>query len=75
MIALAVAVGIAIVVYFVFVIRLGAVSEEELKSMPKGTMLLQIARKCHILKVSAKEKQVQQKTYIAETEEDYWLDD
>lgn len=74
-IALAVAVGIAIVVYFVFVIRLGAVSEEELKSMPKGTMLLQIARKCHILKVSAKEKQVQQKTYIAETEEDYWLDD
>ena len=48
-VALGIAVCVAIPLYFVLVIRMGAVCETELRSMPKGTLLLKIAKKCHIL--------------------------
>lgn len=54
--ALAVSVCIAVVVYFVLVIRMGTVTEEELRSMPKGTLLLRIAKKFHILKEQTQEE-------------------
>ncbi|MBP3602874.1 MAG: polysaccharide biosynthesis protein [Lachnospiraceae bacterium] len=54
-VALAVAIGIAVPIYFVLVIRLGAVNEEELRSMPKGYMLIHLAKKMGILK-NKKEK-------------------
>ena len=44
------AVGVAVVVYFVLVIRMGAVNEAELKSFPKGAMLVHIAKKMHLLR-------------------------
>lgn len=69
-IALGLSVGIAVFVYFVLVIRMGAVTEDELKSMPKGTLLLRIAKKCHIIK-----KHQAAVSVIKETDEDFWLDD
>jgi len=47
---LAVAVLVAVCVYFVLILKLGAVDGEELSAMPKGKMLLKIARKCKLLK-------------------------
>ena len=44
------AIGIAAVVYFVLIIKLGVVNEEELKSFPKGAFLVHFAKKFHILK-------------------------
>ncbi len=46
--ALAIAVGMSI--YFILIIRWNAVSEEELRSMPKGYMLVSIAQKTGIMK-------------------------
>ncbi len=48
--SLGLAVFVGALLYFVLVIRWKAVSEEELKGMPKGHMLLAIARKLRILK-------------------------
>lgn len=47
---LAVAVLVAVCVYFVLILKLGAVDGEELSAMPKGQMLIKIARKCKLLK-------------------------
>lgn len=49
-ISLVIALGVAVVVYFVLVIRMGAVNEAELKSFPKGAMLVHIAKKMHLLR-------------------------
>ncbi len=43
------AVLVAVVVYFVALIKLRGVSEEELKDMPKGYLLVRLAKKCHLL--------------------------
>ncbi|MDO5294592.1 MAG: polysaccharide biosynthesis protein [bacterium] len=48
-IVLIIAVAIAIVVYFASIIKLGGVSEEELKRFPKGTKLVAIAYKMRLL--------------------------
>ena len=48
-VALAVAVVIAVLLYFVLVIRLGAVTAEELRSMPKGHLLLKAAKKMKLI--------------------------
>lgn len=64
--ALAVAVVVAVFVYFVLVIRMGAVTEDELRSMPKGHLILKIAKKMKLMK---------ERDTIFETDEDYWLDD
>lgn len=39
----------AVMVYFILVIKLGAINESELKSMPKGHMLLKISKKLHLI--------------------------
>ena len=48
--ALGIAVAVAVPVYFVLVIMLRAVTEEELKSMPKGYLLIKMGRKMRLLK-------------------------
>lgn len=49
-VALIAAIGVAAVVYFVLIIELGAVNEEELKTLPKGYMMVRVAKKLHLLK-------------------------
>lgn len=49
-ISLVIALGVAVLVYFVLVIRMGAVNEAELKAFPKGAMLVHIAKKMHLLR-------------------------
>ena len=49
-ISLMIAMGIAAVVYFILIMKLGVVNESELKSFPKGAMLVHIAKKMHLLK-------------------------
>lgn len=61
--ALFISVVVAVIVYFVFVIRMGAMTEDELSGMPKGKMLVRIAKKLHLMK---------EVPDIAD--EDYWLD-
>lgn len=48
-VALAAAIVVAVAVYFVVLIKIGGVTEKELKAMPKGTMLVRIAKKLHLL--------------------------
>ena len=47
---LAVAVIVAVLVYFVLIIMLRAVTQEELKSMPKGHLLIKMGRKMRLLR-------------------------
>lgn len=49
LIALAFAVGIGGLMYFVLVIKLKAVKESDLKSLPKGTLFIKTARKMRLL--------------------------
>lgn len=53
--ALAVAVLVGAAVYFILIIRFDAVTEEEMQSMPKGYLLLKLAKKTGIMKKSSKE--------------------
>lgn len=46
---LAAALVIAVLIYFILVIKLGVVSKKELQSMPKGTVLLRIAGRLHLI--------------------------
>ncbi|MCI8737256.1 MAG: polysaccharide biosynthesis protein [Lachnospiraceae bacterium] len=50
LVALAVAVIVAVLVYFVLIIMLRAVTQEELKSMPKGHLLIKMGRKMRLLR-------------------------
>ncbi len=54
--ALSVAIMAGAIVYFVLVIHFKAVSEEELRGMPKGHMMIGIAKKIGILKEDTKKK-------------------
>ncbi len=47
---LIIAIAVAAVVYFVLILLFGAVGEEELLTFPKGTFLVRVARKCHLLR-------------------------
>lgn len=49
-IVLLIAIGIGAMVYFAMILLTGGVTEKELKSFPKGTMLVHFARKLHLLK-------------------------
>lgn len=42
-------IGVAVISYFILIIKLGGIEEEEMQSLPKGDMLIKIARKCKIL--------------------------
>ena len=48
-IALIPAIGIAAIVYFVALILMGGVSEDELRTIPKGYMLVKLAKKVHLM--------------------------
>lgn len=48
-IALVPAVAFGVIVYFVVLLSLKALSEEELKDLPKGHVLVKIAKKCKLL--------------------------
>ena len=41
---------VAVTVYFSLVILFKGVTEEELRSMPKGHLLVRVARKCHLMR-------------------------
>ena len=43
------AIAVAVTVYFVLVILFKGVTEEELRAMPKGHLLVKVARKCRLL--------------------------
>lgn len=44
------AIVVAMAVYFVFVILFRAVTEEELRAMPKGHLLVKVAKKCRLMR-------------------------
>lgn len=48
-ISLVIAIGVAAILYFVLIIKLGAVDETELKAFPKGALLVSAAKKLHLL--------------------------
>ncbi len=48
-ICLAVALVMAVAVYFVLVIKMGAVSRENLLGLPKGALIVRVAQKCRLL--------------------------
>lgn len=50
LVALTVAVVLAAAVYFIMILLLGAVTEDEMKMLPKGYLLVKIARKTRLLR-------------------------
>lgn len=44
------AIVLAVVVYFALIILFRGVTEEELRAMPKGHLLVRVARKCHLMR-------------------------
>ena len=49
-VSLIVAILIAIIVYALLIIRIGGYSEEELLDLPKGALIVKIAKKIHLMK-------------------------
>ena len=49
-VALAAAILLAVVVYFAAVMALGGVEEKDLLHLPKGHMLVQLGKKCYLLR-------------------------
>lgn len=49
-VVLLIAIGIGAVIYFAMILLMGGVTEKELKSFPKGTMMVHFAKKLHLLK-------------------------
>ncbi len=47
--ALAAAIFVAVILYFALVMKTGALSEEDLKHIPKGGMIVRMAKKLHLL--------------------------
>ena len=82
--ALFVSVVVAVIVYFVLVIRMGAMTEDELSGMPKGKMLVRIAKKLHLMKETRDgydgfnemddSDNFDRKKVPDIADEDYWLD-
>ncbi len=48
-VALIPAIGIAVLLYFILIIKTGGLSEEELANLPKGGMIVRMAKKLHLL--------------------------
>ena len=46
------AIGVAVVVYLISLLKLGGLTEDELVEMPKGTTLLRLFKKLHLMKVT-----------------------
>ena len=49
LIALLPSIFVAVMIYFTLVIKTGALSEEELAHIPKGTLIVRVAKKIHLL--------------------------
>ena len=49
-IVLLIAIGLGACVYFVMILFIGGVNEQELRAFPKGAMLVHVAKKMHLLK-------------------------
>ena len=49
-IVLLIAIGIGAGVYFVMILLIGGVNEQELKAFPKGDMMVRVAKKLHLLR-------------------------
>ena len=49
-VALVAAIGVGAIIYFALIVLLGGVNERELRSFPKGAMLVHIAKKVHLLR-------------------------
>lgn len=49
-VALVAAIGVGAMIYFALILLLGGVNERELRSFPKGAMLVHIAKKVHLLR-------------------------
>ena len=49
-IVLLIAIGIGAGVYFVMILLIGGVNEQELKAFPKGGMMVRVAKKLHLLR-------------------------
>lgn len=89
-ISLAIAVLIGCGLYCILIIRWNAVTEEEMRSMPKGYLLIKIAKKTGIMKTKSqkmpknvkhntkiknKENRNNTENEINENDDDYWLDE
>jgi len=48
-ISLVISIGIAVCVYFVVLIKSGGVGERELRTLPKGGLLVRVAKKVKLL--------------------------
>ena len=48
-VALLISIPLGVLVYFVSLIKIGGVTETELRKFPKGTLLIRVAKKIHIL--------------------------
>lgn len=48
-VCLVMAIAVAVVVYFVLLIKIGGITEEDLYSFPKGAMLVKFASKLHLI--------------------------
>ena len=49
-IVLLVAIGVGAIVYFVVILLIGGVNEQELRAFPKGAMMVHFAKKLHLLR-------------------------
>ncbi len=72
-VCLGLAIGSGCLLYFVLVIRWNAITEEEMKGLPKGTLLIKLAKKMRILRTQTAQPKQSRTPEIGE--EDYWLDD
>ena len=61
MLSLAVSVGVSVLIYFLLIIRLQAVTGAELAVMPKGHMLIHFAKKLKLLKEEPQKEETQKK--------------
>ena len=52
-VVLLIVIAVGAVVYFVVLLKIGGVSETELRAFPKGTMLVQYAERLHLLRAEA----------------------
>ncbi len=55
-VVLLIAIGVSVCVYMAVLLLIGGVTEEELKSFPKGTRLVHYAKKLHLLKKKTRRK-------------------
>lgn len=60
-VVLLVAIGVGACVYFAILLLIGGVSEEELLAFPKGTLLVRVAHKLHLLPDEKKRRNMKKK--------------